>query len=80
MAVVDLSAFIPSQQVNNLAVRSDGQAYVTCGSDRALRLYDEKTGQLSATLDHGDDVTTTGHSNDIFGLAWHPEDHNVGRE
>ena len=63
--------------MSNLVIRSDGQAVATCGSDKAVRIYDEKTGQLTVTLDHGDDVTTTGHSNDVFGLAWNQDDHNV---
>ncbi len=29
------------------------------------------------TLDHGDGVATTGHSNDVFGLVWNPDDHNI---
>ncbi|GAX86553.1 hypothetical protein CEUSTIGMA_g13960.t1 [Chlamydomonas eustigma] len=64
-------------EVNNLAIRSDGGAFATCGSDRVLRLYDERTSQLTCTLDHGDGVNTAGHSNDVFGLAWNPQDPNV---
>ena len=64
-------------QITNLVVRSDGHAFATCGSDRAVRIYDEKTGQLTSTLDHGDDVHTTGHSNDVFGLSWNDVDPNV---
>jgi WD40 repeat protein len=53
------------------------QGFASCGSDKAIRLYDQKTGQLYATLDHGDGSTTTGHGLDVFGLAWHNEDPNV---
>jgi hypothetical protein len=40
-------------------------------------VYDEATGKQTATLDHGDDVNTTGHSNIVHAVNWKPNDPNV---
>eukprot|EP00955_Chlamydomonas_euryale_P031475 330654-Chlamydomonas_euryale.AAC.1 len=53
------------------------QAFATAGSDHCVRLYDEQTGQLTASMDHGDNVNSAGHSMDVFGLAWSADDANV---
>jgi len=64
-------------KVYNIAVRSDATAFATAGSDHCVRLYDEQTGQLTASMDHGDNVNSAGHSMDVFGLAWSADDANL---
>jgi len=67
----------PGNKIHNVVVRQDGLSFATCGSDLAVRVYDDHTNKLTATLDHGDGINTTGHSNSVFGLAWKPDDPNV---
>ncbi|KAG1681564.1 hypothetical protein FOA52_014072 [Chlamydomonas sp. UWO 241] len=64
-------------KVYNISVRSDGQAFASVGSDRAVRLYDEHTGQMTTSMSHGNETTTTGHSMDVFGLVWSSSEHNT---
>jgi WD40 repeat protein len=49
----------------------------TAGSDACVRVYDEASGALAATLQHGDGALVAGHSNAVFGLAWAPDDPQV---
>ncbi|GIM15154.1 hypothetical protein Vretimale_17957 [Volvox reticuliferus] len=58
-------------------MRQDGAIFASGGSDCVVRAYDEATCSLCRTLDHGDGVTTTGHTNHVFSLAWHPDDPQV---
>ncbi|GIM15176.1 hypothetical protein Vretimale_17982 [Volvox reticuliferus] len=64
-------------RINTLAMRQDGAIFASGGSDCVVRAYDEATCSLCRTLDHGDGVTTTGHTNHVFSLAWHPDDPQV---
>jgi len=52
---------------------SGGDLLATAGSDAVVRVYDEtRGGAPRATLDHGDDSTTTGHSNRVYSISWVP--------
>ncbi|GLC36579.1 hypothetical protein PLESTF_001275300 [Pleodorina starrii] len=64
-------------RINTLAMRPDGAMYASAGSDTVVRVYDEGTCSLSRTLDHGDGVSTTGHTNCVFSLAWQPNDPQI---
>lgn len=52
----------------------DGRQFATAGADGAVRLYDLHSSKPQTKLDHGDDVSTAGHSSSVFGLAWSDED------
>lgn len=52
--------------------------FASAGSDCTVRVYDESTCTTCRTLDHGDGVTSHGHSNHVFSLAWQPDDPQVG--
>lgn len=62
-----------------LDYRPDGLQFATGGRDKVVRLYDEATKaltcELKGGLGYGDNVTT-GHSNQIFSLKYHPTDEN----
>lgn len=65
-------------RINTLQLRpGDGGALATAGSDMAVRVYDEPSGQLAAELRQGDDMLTTGHSNAVYSLAWVPDQPQV---
>ncbi|GFR50709.1 hypothetical protein Agub_g12966 [Astrephomene gubernaculifera] len=64
-------------KVNTLAMRQDGEVFASAGSDYVVRVYDEASCSVCRTLDHGDGVTTNGHTNHVFALAWHPGDPQV---
>ncbi|EFJ51515.1 hypothetical protein VOLCADRAFT_103424 [Volvox carteri f. nagariensis] len=64
-------------RINTIAMRSDGAIFASAGSDCVVRAYDEATCSLCRTLDHGDGVTTTGHTNNVFSLAWQPDDPQI---
>jgi WD40 repeat protein len=69
-----------SNKISNVKCRSDGKAFVTCGSDCLLRVYSGEDGGKAgptATLRNGDGVNAAGHNNQVFGLVWHPDDPNV---
>lgn len=51
--------------------------FASAGSDCVVRVYDEATCSEAVRLDHGDDVLTTGHSNNVFSLAWSRDDPQV---
>lgn len=55
----------------------DGSQFVTAGKDRIVRVYDEATKRLVQSLEGGDQKTTSGHSNRVFSLKYHPEDPNI---
>ena len=67
-------------KISNVKCRADGKAFVTCGSDCLLRVYKGEDGGKAGpatTLRNGDGINAAGHNNQIFGLAWHPEDVNM---
>ncbi|PNW83055.1 hypothetical protein CHLRE_06g305000v5 [Chlamydomonas reinhardtii] len=67
-------------RINTLAMRADGRMFASAGSDTVVRVYDEAAapgGAACRTLDHGDGVTTTGHTSHVFSLAWQPDDPQI---
>ncbi|KAG2428927.1 hypothetical protein HXX76_011171 [Chlamydomonas incerta] len=67
-------------RINTLAMRADGRMFASAGSDTVVRVYDEAVapgGAACRTLDHGDGVTTTGHTSHVFSLAWQPDDPQI---
>lgn len=54
------------------------QVFAAAGSDGSVRVYDEATGTQALELTHGDGVTTGGHSNGVFALAFKPDNPQVG--
>ncbi|KAG2497066.1 hypothetical protein HYH03_005063 [Edaphochlamys debaryana] len=71
------TAHEPGNKVNALAMRADGHMFASAGSDYVVRVYDEATVSPCRTLDHGDGVTTTGHTSHVFSLAWQPDDPQI---
>eukprot|EP00899_Mesostigma_viride_P013180 jgi/Mesvir1/21863/Mv04240-RA.1 len=62
--------------------RPDGALFASGGRDCKVRVYDEATKKLTVTLEHGNDSSiqgeiTTGHSNRVFAVRFHPTDANV---
>lgn len=55
----------------------DGHKFATAGYDRQVRVYHENTKQQECILSRGNGMTTTGHSNVIFSLKFHPNAHNI---
>ncbi|KAJ1496403.1 WD40-repeat-containing domain protein, partial [Baffinella frigidus] len=64
-------------QVFALDYRFDGLKFATAGSDYKLRIYDESTKSLQATLTGGYGRTKSGHSNRVFSVKFSPDDDNV---
>jgi hypothetical protein len=64
----------PGSNTLVLAPRPDGSGFAAAGTDRVVRVYDEATGKPTASLDSGDGVDTSGHSNSVYGLAWSDQD------
>lgn len=67
----------PGNQVFAADYRRDGNVFATGGKDRVVRVYDEATRALVASLVGGTQDVTPGHSNRIFAIKWHPRDDNV---
>lgn len=57
--------------------RADGEQFATGGRDGKVRLYDESTKALTATMTAGRDKGTTGHSNRVYVVKYHPKDQNL---
>lgn len=57
--------------------RKDAKYFATAGKDACVRIYDEETNSLEATLRGGNNLTTAGHANRIFSVIWAPFDENV---
>ena len=55
----------------------DGESFATGGRDGKVRVYDESTKALSATLHAGKDKGTTGHSNRVYSVKYNPRDPNI---
>ena len=67
-------------QVYALDYNSEGTHFVTAGKDTKVRVYDEATKSILATLDGGMGYSTKsspGHSNRIFSAKFVPRDDNV---
>lgn len=70
-------------QVYACDYRADGEQFATGGRDGKIRVYDESTKELVQTLApghvHAYDSRrgTTGHSNRVYALRYHPLDGNV---
>lgn len=57
--------------------RPDGEVFAAAGKDYKVRLYDESSKALVATLSGGFGKLTPGHSNRVFSLKFHPTDPNI---
>jgi len=64
-------------QVYSCDYAKDGDHFATGGRDGHVRLYDEATKALVSSLTAGKDKGTTGHSNRVYSVRWHPRDDNV---
>lgn len=67
----------PDAQVYACDYRQDGEQFATGGRDGKVRLYDESTKALTATMAAGRDKGTTGHSNRVYVVKYHPKDQNL---
>eukprot|EP00999_Lentomonas_sp_LEN2_P002081 NODE_328_length_1629_cov_114.444740_g296_i0.p1 GENE.NODE_328_length_1629_cov_114.444740_g296_i0~~NODE_328_length_1629_cov_114.444740_g296_i0.p1 ORF type:complete len:364 (+),score=55.39 NODE_328_length_1629_cov_114.444740_g296_i0:70-1092(+) len=56
---------------------SSATLYATAGRDKAVRVYDETTHKLLATMQSGDGHEADGHSNRVFALKFAPNDPKV---
>lgn len=64
-------------QLYTVDYRSDGAQFATAGKDKTVRLYDEATKSLTASLSGGAANVTAGHSNRVFSLKFNPNDDNM---
>ena len=67
-------------QIFALDYRFDGLQFATGGKDKCVRVYDEATKALTASLKSGmgfGSSQTTGHSNRVFSVKFHPTDENL---
>lgn len=64
-------------QVYACDYRQDGEQFATGGRDGKIRLYDESTKALTSVLSAGKDRGTTGHSNRVYTVKYHPHDSNL---
>lgn len=67
----------PGNQIFAADYRNDGYFFATGGKDRLIRLYDESSRGLVATLTGGTPDVTPGHSNRVFSIKFHPRDDNI---
>mmetsp|Transcript_35958 Transcript_35958/g.94070 ORF Transcript_35958/g.94070 Transcript_35958/m.94070 type:complete len:323 (+) Transcript_35958:36-1004(+) len=66
-----------TQQIFAIDYTSDGQLFATAGQSRAVKVYDEATKRVFATLVGGDQKTCAGHSNRVFSVKFHPLNRNT---
>jgi len=69
-----------NNQIFALDYRPDGLAFATGGKDATIRIYDEATKTLTQSLKAGlgyGSRTTTGHSNRVFSVKFHPEEEHL---
>ncbi|KAG4104036.1 WD40 repeat-like protein [Neocallimastix lanati (nom. inval.)] len=66
-----------NNQINSLSYNQLGNHYCTAGSDCHVRVYDDETTNLLYDVFAGKDGYTSGHSNKIFSVKFHPKDSNV---
>ncbi|KAG4106911.1 WD40 repeat-like protein [Neocallimastix lanati (nom. inval.)] len=64
-------------QVNSVFYNKYGSLYCTAGSDFHVRVYDAATTKLLYDMNSGKDGYTSGHSNKIFSVKFHPKDSNI---
>jgi len=67
-------------QIFALDYRPDGMQFATAGKDTFVRVYDEATKALAASLKSGlgyGSSVTSGHSNRVFSVKFHPTDENL---
>ena len=67
----------PGNDINFISYRKDGLKFVTCGSDKIVRVYDSLTLKLEVLLESGTENKTSGHSNRVFCAKFHPKDPNL---
>jgi len=66
-----------NNQVNSVYYNKHGSLYCTAGSDLHVRVYDAATTKLLYDVHDGKDGVTSGHSNKIFSVKFHPKDSNI---
>ncbi|ORX87321.1 WD40 repeat-like protein [Anaeromyces robustus] len=66
-----------NNQVNSVFYNKHGSLYCTAGSDCHVRVYDAATTKNLYDLYAGKDGVTSGHSNKIFSVKFHPKDSNL---
>jgi len=66
-----------NNQVNSVQYNKHGSLYCTAGSDFHVRVYDAATTKLLYDMFDGKDGITSGHSNKIFSVKFHPKDNNL---
>lgn len=77
------SLFEEGNEINALDLCHDGRFFATVGKDRHVRLYDGNTFKLYETFLAPDpnalDETSvsSGHTQRVFALKFHPDDHNL---
>jgi COMPASS component SWD3 len=64
-------------QVFAMDMRADGAFYATAGKDKGVRVYDETTASLAATLRGGMFTDAPGHSNRVFAVKFMPGDEHT---
>mmetsp|Transcript_1059 Transcript_1059/g.1821 ORF Transcript_1059/g.1821 Transcript_1059/m.1821 type:complete len:454 (-) Transcript_1059:17-1378(-) len=66
-------------QIYALDYSADGELFASAGKDTVVRVYEETTKSLLATLERGWSSTNAdfGHSNRIYALKFHPNDKNL---
>ena len=64
-------------QIYAIDYRQDGGSFATAGRDKKVRVFDEATKTLVTELGGGYSEKTSGHSNRVFSLKFHPLDENV---
>ena len=64
-------------QIYAIDYRHDGGSFATAGKDKKVRVYDEATKTMVTEMGGGYSENTSGHSNRVFSLKFHPLDENV---
>jgi WD40 repeat protein len=63
-----------------LDFKQDATQFATGGKDTVVRIYDEQTKQCLVSMERGQGygpMASTGHSNRVFSVKFHPGDPNV---
>eukprot|EP01026_Neomeris_dumetosa_P005613 TRINITY_DN11631_c0_g1_i2.p2 TRINITY_DN11631_c0_g1~~TRINITY_DN11631_c0_g1_i2.p2 ORF type:complete len:252 (-),score=35.94 TRINITY_DN11631_c0_g1_i2:72-827(-) len=60
-----------------LDVTNDYQRVASSGEDGSVRVYDSQTLDQICKLSEGDGKNTSGHSNNVYALLWHPSNPQV---
>lgn len=60
-----------------MRLSNDSSQLALAGKDGVIRIYDVGVKKPLYALKGGNGRTTAGHTNRVFGVAFHPTDHNV---